>query len=348
MKLWQKHILRKLIQTFFFFLFCLLVIYIVIDLSAHGVRFLSKSTFAEISLFYFNTLASQLDLFLTLTLLLSAMRVLFDLTAHREVLALQMAGISKKQLLTPFFLFAAALSLICYLNSQWLAPDAQELANAFKSAHKSKKHKTEEDRLYTLSLDDESELVYQQFDKANQELSDVFWVKAPDDVWHMKTLKIETLEGLYVNHLTRNALKKFEKTESFERRTFSDLALDNHAVLQRFIPFESRPISTLFVQACNSLSERRILLSHLYYKLLVPLTPLLVLFAIGPISVRYARSRPTFLIAAGSIFAFIALKVTLDGMLILGENQVIPSYVAIWGPILLFLSFTLPSFANMR
>jgi hypothetical protein len=42
------------------------------------------------------------------------------------------------------------------------------------------------------------------------------------------------------------------------------------------------------------------------------------------------------------------LKVILDGMLILGENQVLPSYVAIFGPILFVLSVSLPNFARMR
>ena len=139
MKIWQKHIFGKLIKTFFFFLICLITVYVIIDLSAHGVRFLSKSSFAEITLFYLNTFASLLDLFLTLTFLLAAMRVLIDLTSHREIVALQMAGISKKGLIAPFFFFAGFLSLVCYLNTQWFAPDAQELTNLFKTSHKSKK-----------------------------------------------------------------------------------------------------------------------------------------------------------------------------------------------------------------
>jgi lipopolysaccharide export LptBFGC system permease protein LptF len=348
MKIWQKHILGKLIKTFFFFLFCLLAIYVVVDLSAHGVRFLSKSSFADITLFYLQSFASLLDLFLTLTFLLATMRVLIDLTSHREIVALQMAGISKKGLLAPFFYFAGCLSLVCYLNTQWFAPDAQELANRFKTAHKSKKNKTEQIRVFTVSLEDESELIYRSFDKGKKELFDVFWVRAPNDIWHMKSFKIDALEGQYVNHLIRNEKKQLEKAESFPNRVFSELPWDDEVVLHRFVPYESRSISTLFLQALSFPSESRIIFSHLYYKLLVPLMPFLVLFAVGPMTMRYSRSRPIFLITAYSIFCFIALKVTLDGMLILGENQVIPSYVAIWGPILLSLSFTLPSFARMR
>lgn len=348
MKIWQKHILGKLVKTFFFFLICLLTVYIIIDLSAHGVRFLSKSSFGEITLFYLNTFASLLDLFLTLTFLLATMRVLINLTSHREIVALQMGGLSKKELLAPFFLFASFLSLICYLNTQWFAPDAQELTNLFKTAHKSKKPKTEQIRVFTVSLEDESELIYRSFDPREKELFDVFWVRTPTDIWHMKSLNIESLEGRYVNHLTRNSVRRLEKSESFASRHFSELPWDDEVVLHRFVPYESRSISTLFLQACSFPAEKRIVFSHLYYKLLVPLMPFLVLFAVAPFTMHYSRNQPIFLIAAYSIFGLIALKVTLDGMLILGENQVLPSYVAIWGPILLVLSFSLPNFARMR
>ncbi len=348
MKIWQTYVLGKLIKTFLLFLFCLVAIYIVVDLSAHGVRFLSKSSFSEIIIFYLHTFASLLDLFLTLTFLLAAMRTLFDLNQHREIVALQMAGISKKKLLSPFFLLASVLSLVCYVNTQWLAPDAQEIASAFKLSHKSKNNKIDQPRVFSVSLKDDSELIYHRFDKQKKELFDVFWICSPTDIWHMKTLKIDPLEGSYVHHLGRNGSKQLEKLESFEKKDFSDLAWDNEIVLNRFTPYGSRSISTLFLQAFTCKADRRIVFSHLYYKLLVPLMPLFALFAITPISMVYSRNRPIFLITAYSIFGFIALKITLDGMLILGENQVLPSYVAILGPMILLLSFCLPSFARMK
>lgn len=348
MKIWQRHILVKLTQTFLLLLLCLFVIYVIIDLSAHGVRFLTKSSMTEIALFYFNTFSTLLDLFLSLTFLLATMRVLYQLNSHRELVALQMAGISKKRLLLPFFIFAGCLSVISYFNMQWLSPTAQDFSIAFKTAHKSKKNKNKENRVFTVSMKDESEIVYQKFDKKKKELFDVFWVRSSDDIWHMKTLNIDTLQGQYVNHLTRNADRQLEKKESIFERDFSDLDLDHKSVLHRFVPYESRTLSTLFLEACTDPAEKKSVFSHLFYKLLVPLIPFLVLLAISPISMRYSRNGPIFLITAYSIFGFIALKVILDGMLILGENQVLPSYVAILGPILLVLSCSLPNFMRMR
>src|SRR5690606_13695515 len=155
MKIWQKYIFLKLLKTFCFFLLCLFFIYVIIDLSAHGVRFFSKTSFSEIALYYLNSFSTLLDLFLTLTFLLSSLKVLFDLTMHREIVALQMAGLSKKRLLFPFFLFASLIALTSYMNLQWIAPFAGEYSSDFKTAYKSKK-KSEKIKIYTVSFEDES------------------------------------------------------------------------------------------------------------------------------------------------------------------------------------------------
>lgn len=346
MKIWQRHLTAHLIKTFLFFFLCIFFIYVTVDLSVHGVKFFAKSTFVEVAQYYLRTLATFFELFLSLAFLLAALRVLFDLNSHREMLALQMAGLSKKQLLTPFFLFATLLSSACYINTQWFAPGAQDTTLAFKGAHKEKKVK--KIFLYSVSLEDNSELVYQSFNEEKKELFDVFWIRTPKDIWHMKYLETTPVKGHFVHHLVQNDLRQIEKTESFLTKDFPEIAWDKEAFLHKYVPFESRSISTLLLQARNTGAERPSIFSHLYYKLLTPLTPLLILFAIGPICMRFARNRPFFLIAACAIFSFIALKVILDGMLILGENQVLPALVAIWSPLLLALCISTPSFIKMR
>lgn len=348
MLIWQRYLLSQLFKNFLFLFACLFTIYVVVDLSVHGIRFLSQSSFLEVTLFYLRSLSALLEFFFTLTFLLSTMRVLFDLNAHREVVALQMAGLSKKKLLLPFFLFAALLSAVSYLNSQFFAPEAQDTVEAFRDSHKLKKKKGETNHVYSISLEDDSELVYQKFDKEKRELYDVFWIRTPNDIWHMKFLEIDPLRGRYVHHLTRNQAKQMEKTESWIARDFSEIRWNEEAILHRFVPFANRPLSTLLVQACFDTAERSSVFSHLFYKILTPLMPLLVLFVIGPVSLRFSRTTPIFLITACSIFGFIALKVILDGMLILAENQVVPSVLAIFGPLIVFLSFSLPVYVRMR
>ena len=346
--IWQIHIIRKLTATFLFFLFCLFGVYILVDLSAHGVRFLSKSDIRDVFVYYFYSTSTLLDLFLTLGFLLSTMRILHDLNSNREILALQMTGLSKRKLLTPFFYFATFLSILAYANTEWLSPDAQDNVSTFKLAHKTKKHKSDDPHIYTVSLDDESELIYQHFNRKKNELFDVFWVRNPSDIWHMKTLNIHSLKGSYVNHLVRKN-KKFDSEMSYIEKKFTDLPWKDERLLNKVAPFEFRPISTLLAQAfITDTSEKRIIFSHLFYKLLVPRMPFLVIFAVSPPTLSYSRNFPYFLVVAYSIFGFVSLKVVLDGMLILGENQVLPSYLAIFAPILFTLACALPKYVRMQ
>ncbi len=346
MKIWQRSIFSQLAKTFSFFFFCFLVIYMVVDLSVHGVRFLSKSSLIDVLHFYMYTFASLLELFLTLAFLMAALRVLFDLNAHREFTALQMAGISKKRLLSPFFLFAGILSSLVFINSEWVAPAAQEAIDTFKETHKGKKRK--EEHVYSISLKDHSELVYQNFDRGKKELFDVFWIRTPSDIWHMKHLQLEPLCGRFVTHFVRNEKNQMEKEASFERKKLPELLWDEKAILNRWTPIENRSISTLFTQAWIASSEQSSVHSHLFHKLLAPLVPFLILFAISPACMVFSRQNRPFFIAVCSIFGLIALKVVLDGMLVLGENQVLTPSLALIGPILLVLCLSTPSFLRMR
>ncbi len=345
MRLWEKYIFSQLLKIFLFFLFCLLSVYIIADLSVHSTRFYGKPTFSDISLYYLRIFATLMDLFLSLSFLLAILRVLFQMSGQGEFVALQMAGLSKKKLMRPFFLLAFFLSILGYVNSQWFAPHAREVTEGFYKPHKKK---TKATRVYSLSLEDESELVYQNFDKDKQEMFDVFWVKNPQDIWHMKYLQLESLTGRFVHHFTRNENQQLEKTESFALKELPEFRWNKEAILHKFIPFDQRPISTLFFQALNDSAEKAAIFTHLLYKLLVPLVPFFTLFAIAPISVYFSRYRPLLLIAASAIFGLISLKVILDGMLLLGETQVLPAWVAIGGPIALLLFFSLPRFVKMQ
>jgi lipopolysaccharide export system permease protein len=334
MKIWQKYLLRNLILTFSFFLSCLFAIYILIDLSIHGVRFLtrgSETSGLDLFFYYLRHFAVHLDLFLPLGFLLSLYKVLFQLGGHLELVALQMAGISRKRLLFPFFLFACLLSLFGLVNHEYFAGAAMAATEEFKAMHSKSKKKKQLDRIQTLLLDDESELVYQRWDADKKELFDVFWIRSDKDLWHMKTLSFANLPptGYFADHFIREN-KLLQKQESFEEIHFKNLPLSRDIAPKPFVPFENRPISTLFVEASLSSSEAASTQAHLHHKLSMPTLPLLILLAASPFALMFSRQRPTFLIISLSLFGFIACLTLFDSFLILGENKVIPPALAMW------------------
>lgn len=343
-KLWQRHLFQRLLKTFSLFLVSLFIVYVLIDLSVNSVRFFSlgNADAAEISLYYARKFAKHLGLFFPLGFLLSSLKVLFDLNLHKELVALQMAGLSKKKLLSPFFFFAFLLSACSYANEQWIAPQAQDAADAFRAAH-AKRKKQNFERLFTPFLEDGTELVYRRFDSKEKRLSDVYWIRSNEDVWHMKYLEIDPPRALFADHFQRRGPLRLDKTESFEEKPLPDLRWEEEENLYKFVPLENRPLSELFQKAPSASVSRPGLLSQLHYKLALPLIPFLVLFGISPFALRFSRNLSAFLAAACGLFSLVALMTLLDGMLILAEGQILPPLLAIWGPLLLlFLALFRP------
>lgn len=352
MRIWQRYLFSHLLRTLLFFFLCLLTLYIAIDFSINGVRFLSKDTtsWLDIGINYLRHFAKFLDLFFSLSFLLASLKVLLDLNAHREIVALQIAGLSAKKLLAPFYITAVLLAAASYANSQWISPDAQMAADDFYKAHSKKIDTKSEERVFSLELQDGSELVYQSYDWEKKELFDVFWIRSPGDLWHMKHLQtdVRPVAGRFADHFLRNDQGLFEKVESFESHAFPELQWNEAASLQKFIPFENRPLTLLFQQTLSHGAEKQKSAAYLHYKLALPLVPLLMLFAIAPSAFRFSRGRSAFLLVACSFAAYVGLRTFLDAMLILAENQVLSPLFAIWGPLAIGFAIALHFFSRLR
>lgn len=348
MKIWIRYLLKRLFSTILFILACIFSIYVIVDLSVHSIRFFAdgKANIFHVLLYYIHSFSMRLDIFFSLAFLLSALKVLFDLTHHSELIALQMAGLSKRRLTQPLFILAATLSLLSYANAQWLAPDALESIGSFRNEHAKRKKQAQREHVHAVTLDDGTEVVYQGFDPRKKVLFDVYWICSTDEIWHIKTLELNhsPLIGHFVDRLVRNDRGQIVVAESFIDQPLPHMPLEASAALMKFVPFENRPIGTLFLQSFSKCADLEMIRAHLHYKLCLPLLPILIAFALPPILLRFSRHTPTFLIAACSLFAFVALLTVLDGMLILSENHVLSPLVAIWTPWVLFLGVALRRF----
>lgn len=336
MKIWERYLLFRLFLTTLFILACIFGIYLIIDLSIHSVRFFAdgRANLLLIILYYIHSFSMHLDIFFALAFLLSAMKVLFDLNHHLELIALQMAGLSKQRLTRPLFILGAALTIFSYANAEWLAPNALESIESFRKVHAKRKKQTQREHVHAVTLDDGTEIVYQRFDAHEKILFDAFWIKSVDELWHMKIVELDRtpLVGRFVDHFIRNPKGQLSISESFENRPLPDLPLEAAQALQKFVPFENRPLWTLLSQSFSQCADIEMIRAHLHYKLSLPLLPILISLALSPILLRFSRQLPTFLIAACALFALISIFIILDGMLILAENRVIDPAIAIWSP----------------
>lgn len=341
MKIWIRYLLIRLFSTAIFILICLFGIYLVIDLSIHSVRFFAdgQAKTAAILLYYIHSYSVHLDLFFALSFLLSSLKVLFDLTHHLELVALQMAGLSKQRLTLPIFILAGVMSLTSYANAEWLSPQALDSIDTFRSEHAKRKKQAQREHVHALTLDDGTEVIYQRFDSHEKNLFDTYWIKSPDEIWHMKILDLQQtpIVGRFVDHFLRNESGQIVIADSLRTRDFPEIPLNTADALQKFIPFENRPIATLFIQSFSHSADLEMIRSHLHYKIILPLLPVLIALALPPFILRFSRQIHTFLIAACSIFALVTAMTILDGLLILAENRVFNPFFAFWIPFFLSL-----------
>jgi lipopolysaccharide export system permease protein len=350
LKIWQRYLFSRLMSAFLFFLFLLLGLYMAIDFTLNGTKFFSNETasWLDIGLRGF---AKFTPFFFSLSFLLAMLRVLLDLSAHRELIALQTAGLSFKKLLSPFFFLAVLLAALSYANAEWVLPEAGKNGGGFH------KQKGKKEKVFSLVLQDGSELIYQSYDPEKKELFDVFWIRSFDEIWHMKWLLVGNVPfaGRFSDQFVRSEDGRLEKGASNDYCQFPELVLETGAALQRVgshkvastfgknIPFENRPLSFLWRQAARTSSDQQKSAAHLHYKLALPLIPFFLIFMLAPFalsySLGYSRSRSPLIFIACSLFAYVGLMTLLDAMLILAENQAAPAALSIWGP--LFALFAL-------
>lgn len=328
--LWSRVLFYRLTSLLLLYLLVIFLLYILLDFAAHGVRFLSDQELSlpQILLFYCKRFSLQLPFFASFAWLLSTFKVFFDLTSHRESLALQMAGLSKKRLTLPAFFLAFLLQAGLVANFEWGVPQSSLDATSFRRKYLKKREKKVP--LYHVTLEDGSKLLYQHFDKDQNALFDVFWIQSPTHLWYMKWLSIRSFppEGLFVDHFTKTPL--LEKSESFSSLLLPQIGKAASHLQEKLLPHEIRPLSTLFAQSRLSSIDSPKNSTYLHYKLLLSLLPFWIALAIPPFAGTFSRLCPTFLLLFISLASFITLCTILDASLILAENQITSGPLLLW------------------
>jgi lipopolysaccharide export system permease protein len=329
MKIWYRYLFFRLIKSFLFILASIFIVFVILDLATKGGKLFGPKFLPSYETFFFYCyqFSNYLHLFFPFSLILASIQVLLDLNAHHELTALQMGGISKKKLLSPFFILASILFFLSLANQQWVVPKALSAAEAYVKAYARHKKRPPREHVHAITLSDGSEMVYQKFDEQKKELFDVFWIENLSTIWHMKFFQVSPPVGRFVDCFQRGTTQ-LEKIKSFDLLSFPQITLDESLAFQPFIPYEQRTLTQLAFQAFKAKNERQPLLSHLLYKLIYSLLLFLSIMAIAPICFSFSRNKSSFQIVACTLFVFLACTMLLDGLLILGENQVLPAFAA--------------------
>lgn len=343
--LWERYILSKLCKCFLFFLFCFLFLYCLMDFSTHVQDFsiAGDLSWTKIGAYYVHQCIKRSSLLLPLTLLIATIKVLTTLNEQRELVAFRASGMKIATLMRPFLLLGALASLLCYANEEFFAPQSLQYLDQVRSRTTNALPKAKGGKQFSLVyLSDSSKLIYQKLEKKNQKLFDVYWIRSFDDIWKMKYLSADPSHpiGEYVDHIIRSPDGLLQKKESFITCHLPQLQWEKNQLNTKQSQTKYQKISTLIQRASEEKKQSSFHLdgeirTYLWYKLLMPLLPLLTVVGVIPSCVRYTRSLPLFLLYSNGIFAFIVFFTFIDAMLIVSENQVLSPITAIVTPFIL-------------
>lgn len=352
--IWQRYVLGSLLKGFLFFLFCFFFLYSLIDFSTHSQDFFIKGSlnFSKLSSFYSYQFIKRLELLLPLSLLISTARTLTTLNASRELVALQASGLSLKKIFRPFFQLAVVCSLLGYCNEEVFIPKWTASFTETKHARtKNPLKKTSRKQFTVLCLNDSSKLIYQSFDPEKNVFFDVYWITSFNDIWRMKYLNADPKEpiGQFVDHIVRNKEGLLEKKESFDITHIPSLKWDFQQLNKKQSSIKYQKISQLAKLMWESKDNRSFHLrseiqTYFFRKLAIPLLPFLILIGVLPFCVRYSRIPPVFMIYGPSLLAFVVFFTLMNAMTIIGENRVIPPFIAVFSPLILSLTLTAKRF----
>lgn len=337
--IWQRYLFNELFKVFCFFLVAFFFLYSLIDYSTHMQDFMSNGTvqLKEILFFYGFQFIKRAVLLLPLALLIATIKVLCTLNATRELVALQASGLNLKTLLRPFFLLAGLCCVFNWFSAEKLLPAALNTLESFEDKHHYNSH-SKHDPFHVLHLKDNSKLVYQKHDIANNILFDVYWIRSFNDIWRIKTLKDDPKDPVadFADHLVRKKDGTLAKVESFDKCRLNELKWQSNMPRKGMIPIEGRKVSqlikVLFHKEQITKTQASEALTYVGYKLTMPLLSLLVVIAVAPFCIRYTRNVPTFFIYSMGLFGFIAFFTLLDACIILGSHRTIPPLLAILVP----------------
>ncbi|MGR3912406.1 MAG: LptF/LptG family permease [Candidatus Rhabdochlamydia sp.] len=343
MKLWKTYLFKELFKTFLFFLLCSFLLYSLIEYATRINSFLKNSPFGtkDIALYYINQFLKRAEFVVPLSLLLSVIHVLTSLNSRNEWTVLQLAGLSSRALLKPFFILALLCSSFLWINFEYFLPSALKQIDAIqlytpRTSSLTAEHKS----LHTVPLPGGSKLIYQSYLPQKQQFFDVLWIKGSDEMWKIKYLNEDPLNPVayYADHLVRNREGVLEKKESYPLIILHGLKWHPAMMHNDLLDLDYQSVSKLYhlIQDVTVTSYEKIKIKTLFsFKLMIPLLSPLAVALVAPYCLIFSRHRSLFSLYSLALFTLFAFYMLLDALAIMSDHALLPPFIALFLPFML-------------
>ena len=328
--------MKKLSLTLLLFLGIFLLLFTIFDYSMHSGKLLSSKALStyDLTTYFICQWILRIDVLLPLALMLAALKIYFDLSENRELVAFQAGGISKKALATPLLLISLFCSFSLLASFEWLYPLASKKAGKIQMTRRMAK----DSKFRKITLDDGSKLLFNPTIRGNSHLEEVIWIKSPSDFWKIEKLDFEDGKAFasQATHFLREDSGKLARAETIQSGEIKNLNFTSRNLKHGTKKHEELSLSSLFKKRGPS---QKIVNAEAMHKISISMLPMLVGLFVASISMRFARHQPHFLILALSIAGFITC-IMLDGSgQILAKSGRVSAEIALLMPMTLLILF---------
>lgn len=347
-KIWERYFLYELLKVFLLFICCFYGLYVLIDYASHAAVFHHHSSqfrWSEVIIYYLWDFDKRVEVLIPFAILIATVKTLTRLNVYNELIAMMASGVKLKTLMRPFIFVGLFFTALLFLNEQYLLPHTLINLKSIENLHSTKKEKTNDvSSVQHVALEDQSKILFQNYDSSHKLFFDAYWVRSVDDIWRIKHLYPyeEIPMGHFVDHIIRNPTGELVLAESLPYKQFPEIRFNQESLLETVTSVEELSLSDLF----NKLSESKDashekeaqVITTFYQRLALPWLCLIAVIGPAPFCLRFTRSLPTFFIYAGSTFGLVAIYLILDAALVLGKRQVFDPFWVIWAPFLIIIT----------
>jgi lipopolysaccharide export system permease protein len=347
--IWGRHFIKETLKVFVLFIVCFYGLYVLIDFSSHSTSFHHNHMSFKLGtlIFYYGCeFIKRAEVIVPFALMIATIRVLCKLNMNNEWIALLASGVKLRSLLRPFLFLGILFSIMMYINTEYLMPQGLKAIKHIDAASSREKNKANErPAVQHVLLEDETPLLFHDYDSTQARFIDAYWFRSLDDVYHMKYLYPYGDKPLaeYIDHWVREPSGYLVLKSSDAMKIIPDMRFNNQKLLDTLIQPQELSLQELNQKRSSFLhapSEKEAqVLTVFYYKLVLPWLCLLAIIGPAPFCIKVTRQLPVFFIYAASVFGLVAFYLIMDAALVLGSRQVLPPLVAILTPFISIFGF---------
>jgi LPS export ABC transporter permease LptG len=348
MRLLDRYVIRNFAQVYFYCIAGFISIWLIFDVSDNISTFIDEHISVWLVVRYYATQIPQvLIILLPVSLLLSLLFALGQMSRSNEIVSMLTAGVSLPRVLLPLIgigLLTVAASMA--LNYS-LAPHAELARKSFLSEAQSRPARNIQGQIFRNRTDLRTWFI-QNFRLGDNTFNNIQVLQqdANDNIVmsyvagranyrsQTKTWDLENVRLAYYDATGNITKEEFRPALTLEHWSETPFRLGSANVQAEFLSFPELREYLHF----NSDFPATLLApfrTHLQYRLALPWTCLVVVCIAAPLGIGYSRRGVLSSVAAAVILVF-SMNFLVHLFLALGEGDRVPGWIAAWTPNILF------------